>query len=288
MIQSRFSTVRLLATGILIGIVAYQTSGSNGVGVPNDGGVSNDVGALNDGGTEGDDTNDASDPPASRTPATALAEGQDQALGSLRGRATFSGKAIPPRIVHVTKDVATCKKAGEPIEEILVSPEGRLAGVVIEIQGAKPPNHDWIWNEPQDGYVLRQTHCSFHPRLLVIKNGSNVKVYNDDVVTHNVNTGQWNVMQPSGADVIDKPIRARRPVRVGCNIHSWMEAWVYPAQSPLYCVTDEKGEFLIANVPPGTYRAVAWHPALRQQRLKVTIEAGKATTRDIEFPSPLK
>lgn len=232
---------------------------------------------------EKEEANDASKETTDQEPVV-----QDPALGSLSGTITFSGKPIPPRIVQVTKDVETCKKAGDPIDEITVSDDGHLAGVVIEVQGAKPPSGEWTWNEPKDGYVLRQEHCSFSPRVLVIKNGSNVQVYNDDNVAHNVNTGQWNVMQPKGADAIDKPIKSRRPLRVGCNIHSWMEAWVYPAQTPLYAISDKDGKFSIPNVPPGKYRAVAWHPALRQQRLRVTIDAGKATTQDVSFKSPIK
>ncbi len=203
--------------------------------------------------------------------------------GKFVGRVTYTGDPIPPRKIMITKDVDHCKDAAGELVEVRVDANGGLADVVIEVQvdGA-----DWEWNEPEGGYILRQKGCQFEPWLLVVPNGANVKVYNDDEVTHNVNTGLWNEMQASGATAVEKPIRGRQGIRVSCNIHSWMEAWIYPARSPYFARTKDDGSFEIAGVPAGTYRVTVWHPTLGRERLRVEITVGETTSEDIEFEAP--
>lgn len=35
----------------------------------------------------------------------------------------------------------------------------------------------------------------FSPRLLLVPDGTEVTIYNNDPVLHNINTGQWNIAQ---------------------------------------------------------------------------------------------
>jgi hypothetical protein len=119
--------------------------------------------------------------------------------------------------------------------------------------------------------------------------GAELTVTNDDPVAHNVNTGSWNIMQPAGSPPIVRKLSGRQPIRVGCNIHSWMEAWVYTVKSPLYAVTGLDGHYAIENIPPGKYRATAWHPYLGLQRFRVNIRAGGEggeVVHDLQYESP--
>lgn len=213
---------------------------------------------------------------------------QDPSLGSVAGVITLSGKPIPPRKIQVTKDSEICSKAPKEVTQVTVGKNGGIAGVVVEITGFKAPADGWKWPKMKTPPELRQKDCRFEPAVLVVPSGTKVKIFNDDPIAHNVNTGSWNVMQPSKSPAIDRELKSRRPIKVGCNIHSWMEAWVYTAQSPHYAVSDKDGKFAIPNIPPGKYRAVAWHPNLKQQRLRLTIESGTPTKQDVVFKSPVK
>ncbi|QDT12206.1 carboxypeptidase regulatory-like domain-containing protein [Planctomycetes bacterium K23_9] len=206
-------------------------------------------------------------------------ESGSSSTADLSGRITLNGQIPSPRKLSITKDVDTCG-AIDTIADITGS-EGGVANVVIEIKDVEGDN--WTYNDPADGYVMRQKDCQFRPNLLVIPNGKDIKVYNDDPVGHNVNTGDWNKMQPAGPDPIVRPVEGKSPTKIGCNIHSWMEAWIYPVQNPFYAVSDEKGNFSITGIPPGKYRINIWHASLGRKNARMTLVAGKAATLDHEF-----
>jgi hypothetical protein len=204
--------------------------------------------------------------------------------GQLTGQVTMTGKPVPDQQIQVTKDTGHCHPAD--IRLVRLGKQGALADVVIEFRRIKAPAEGWNWPKPPAyGYVLRQQGCSFSPYLLVMPDGAELKVINDDPVAHNVNTGSWNIMQPAKAEPIVRKLSGRQPIRVGCNIHSWMEAWVYTVKSPLYAVTGLDGEYVIKNIPPGKYRATAWHPYLGLKRFRVNIRANQEVVHDLQYES---
>ena len=71
--------------------------------------------------------------------------------------------------------------------------------------------------------------------------------------------------------------RAER-IRVKCDAHPWMSAWIVAAGHPYYAVTGENGAFRLDQVPPGTYQLEAWHETLGKLEQTVTV-AGKQATR---------
>lgn len=213
------------------------------------------------------------------TPATTSNDG----LAVLSGRITLDGAIPSPRKIQITKDAATCGAAGT-VQDV-AGEEGGVGNVVIEIGGMKSDT-PWNWTEPKEGYAIRQKDCQFTPNMIVVPIGKNISVFNDDPIGHNVNTGAWNQMQPAGPDPIVKPVEEKTPVKIVCNIHSWMEGWICPVQSPFYAVTDMKGNFEIKDVPPGKYRITIWHPYLGRKNERVTIEPGKSLTLDHQYAVP--
>ncbi len=209
--------------------------------------------------------------------------GGAEAAGVLEGRALFEGTVPSAVALVVDKDGAHCKQAAGKRQEVVVGPAKGLAGVVVEVQGLKGQGE---WQQPEGGYVIRQKGCSFAPEFLVIPAGTELTVHNNDPVLHNVNTGQWNIAQPGGKNEVTKrkmAFQGRPFVRVTCNVHAWMEAWVYVARSPFYAVTGKDGRFKIEGLPAGSYKATARHPKLRTQRLKFSVESGKTATQDVTF-----
>ena len=53
--------------------------------------------------------------------------------------------------------------------------------------------------------------------------------------------------------------------------------------NPYYAITNEKGNFSIKDIPPGTYKVIAWHPFIPNQISTITIESGKQSKIDFEF-----
>ena len=48
-------------------------------------------------------------------------------------------------------------------------------------------------------------------------------------------------------------------MRVFCDIHSHMNAFVLVFNHPFFDVTEPDGRFRLDNVPPGTYTVVGWY-----------------------------
>lgn len=207
------------------------------------------------------------------------------ATGSLRGVVSFEGELSEPQVIQATKDAEFCSAGEGPVHDVLVK-DGKLSGAVIEItiRGKGQPE----FKVPQDGFVIRQKDCRFTPRLLVAYSGAELTVHNDDKVEHNVNTGEWNLLQGPGADPIKQKINyGGNPfARVTCNIHNWMETWVYVSRSPYYVVSDEKGEFEIEGLPVGEkIRGTITHATLGKQRFYIDVEAGGTVEKDFVFAS---
>ena len=45
-----------------------------------------------------------------------------------------------------------------------------------------------------------------------------------------------------------------------------MNAYIFVASNPFVTVTDQAGEFVIPNVPPGKYRIKMWHEGVIRKR----------------------
>lgn len=63
-------------------------------------------------------------------------------------------------------------------------------------------------------------------------------------------------------------------VRVFCDIHSHMSAFVLVFPHEFFAVTDEDGRYAINGVPPGRYSLVAWNESVDPESR--TIEVGDA------------
>ena len=57
--------------------------------------------------------------------------------------------------------------------------------------------------------------------------------------------------------------KGRRIFVMQCGFHAYMESWGLAVTNPYFAKTDEQGRFTMADVPPGTYKLVVWHPYVR-------------------------
>ena len=128
----------------------------------------------------------------------------------------------------------------------------------------------------------------FVPRVLAITTGTTVDFPNSDRIYHNV----FSLSKPRTFDLgryaagMSRAVRFDRPgiVRVFCEIHSHMSAWVLVFNHPFFAATDDEGRYSIPNVPPGTYSLAVWHETLpRETRRIVVPESGAAVEVDFSL-----
>ena len=72
-------------------------------------------------------------------------------------------------------------------------------------------------------------------------------------------------------------------VRVKCDVHPWMAAWVGVLDHPFFTVSAADGSFTIENVPAGTYTVEAWHEKFGTRTASVTVSEGASAGSDFSF-----
>ena len=124
--------------------------------------------------------------------------------------------------------------------------------------------------EPQRA-TMDQRNETFVPHVLAITVGTTVDFPNSDNIYHNV----FSLRGPRPFDLgryaagRSKSVRFDRPgiVRVFCEIHSHMNAFILVFNHRFFAVTAADGRYQIGRVPPGTYTLVAWNEgSIRESR----------------------
>jgi plastocyanin len=122
---------------------------------------------------------------------------------------------------------------------------------------------------------LDQRNETFVPHVLAIVAGTTVDFPNNDRTYHNV----FSLSKPKPFDLgryaagKSKSVRFDTPgiIRVFCDIHSHMSAFILVFAHRYFAVTDDEGRYRIESVPPGTYTVFAWNESLPLESRRVTV-----------------
>jgi plastocyanin len=208
--------------------------------------------------------------------------------GVLKGKISFTGKKPAKKKIDVSEDPQCAKmhKTGPFDESVVVNPNGTLANVFVYIkQGLEGKTFE----PPAEPVTIDQSGCWFKPRVIGIQTGQTLKVTNSDPVTHNIHplaqvNRAWNQSQDPGAEPLKRRFKEREVmIKVKCNIHSWMRAWIGAVEHPYFAVTGADGTFEIRNVPPGDYTIEVWQEQYGTQEQKVTVKPSGSEAVDFTF-----
>jgi hypothetical protein len=120
-------------------------------------------------------------------------------------------------------------------------------------------------------------------QLLLIKNSDDT-THNIHAMPNNSDNNEFNNAQPAGSADLKKTFKAPEVmVKVKCDLHSWMTAYVGVLEHPFFSVTGADGSFAIKNLPAGDYEIEAWHEKYGTQTAKIKVGDGETKTQDFKF-----
>ena len=116
--------------------------------------------------------------------------------------------------------------------------------------------------------TISQKDCDYAPHMAIATRGSDVTFVNDDPGLHNVHgyyiSGSdretlFNFAQPTKDERTAQKLRKAGMVNIQCDVHAWMNGWIWVTDNPYVAITKGDGSYSIGNLPPGTYKLVMWH-----------------------------
>jgi len=201
--------------------------------------------------------------------------------GTILGTVKFEGEIPKTKMMRIDKDRKTCGHGQKPSQSVVIDADSKgIKYAVVSIDNiteGKPIEKTTA--------VLDQKECVFIPHVLAITAGSKVDLLNSDNVMHNLHS--WSIRNPafnegvSANGKLTKTFNIPEFVKMTCDVHKWMSAFIIVKNNPYFDVTDAEGNFQIENVPPGTYRVSAWQERLGKERSEITVKAGEEAV--VEF-----
>jgi len=202
----------------------------------------------------------------------------------LTGKVTLDG--TPPKEVVIdplmSDRVCGPLHPGAPVttRHYVVSADKGLGDVFVYVKaGLEGKKFEPTGPEPK----LNQVGCLYDPYILGVMAGQTFKVVNSDPFMHNVhatpkNNPEFNFAQLSaGAENEKSFANPEVLVRVKCDVHPWMFAYIGVSENPFFAVTDKDGNFKISGLPAGKYTLTAFHRKAGAQDQQVTVGADNQT-----------
>ena len=192
------------------------------------------------------------------------------ATGSIRGRVDIRRVASAPQARPNVSDLSSPTKL-----------DGHdLQRAVVFLDAQEVPERSPLRAAPRGAAGrarMDQRNETFSPHVLAITTGTNVEFPNNDQTFHNVfslsKTRRFDLGRYGRNE--SKTIRFDKPgiVRVFCDIHSHMSAFVLVFNHPFHTTTSDDGRYRLDNVPPGTYTVAVWHEGQARDSRSVTVPA---------------
>ncbi len=138
--------------------------------------------------------------------------------------------------------------------------------------------------------LMKTRQKQFSPRMLVVPRGSRVRFPNEDPILH-------NVFSASPGNVFDLGLYRKGPgkdqifaepgvVRVFCNVHHDMVAYLVVVDTPHVTSPGADGSFVLPGLPKGPGRLTVWHEQADPWTADLELPSGKPVAARVEIVRP--
>ena len=189
----------------------------------------------------------------------------------------LAGIAVPATAAVLSGSVAI-ERRGRPaagVEDVIVS----FASATVELPVAAT-----------EVFEIATVGKQFEPRVLAVSMGSRVRFPNRDAILHNV----FSVSRPNAFDLglyAESPgseVTLEHPglVRVFCNVHREMVAYVLVLETPYWSSPDPDGRFRLDNLPEGAGTLTVWHERADAVIKELSIPSAEAIAVTLKVSKP--
>jgi plastocyanin len=160
------------------------------------------------------------------------------------------------------------------------------------------PSAAVVWFDPAAGsaapkpatFTVETRGKAFTPRVLAVPRGSKVRFPNRDPILH-------NAFSVSRGNAFDLGLVGQGPgaeatfgepglVRVFCNVHHGMVAYIVVLDTPHFAVPGADGRFHLPGVPAGRGRLTVWHEQAEELTRELTLPAASPLALAVEISRP--
>lgn len=213
--------------------------------------------------------------------------GQALKRGAINGHIALTGRRPANPLVRMGMDPkCAALNSGKRVfqEEVVARADGSLANVFVRVAGS--PTSPAVQAAP---VVIDQQGCIYAPRVVGVRVGQVLQFRNSDPLLHNVHGvsargNGFNIGEPTSGIVREFRLKDDEiMLRVICDVHRWMRAFVGVVSHPYFAVSDTAGNFAIADVPAGTHTLQIWHERYGVLTKTVRVTAGSTSTVEFAF-----
>jgi hypothetical protein len=164
-------------------------------------------------------------------------------------------------------------------DDLVVSDDG---GVQYAFVYVKAGLEGKTFDVPKEPAVLDQKGCRYDPHVVGVMIGQDLLIRNSDDLLHNVHAlpfvnREFNFGQPTkGLEEKRQFTQKEIMVKVKCDVHPWMSAWIGVVEHPFFAVTDASGKFSIKGLPDGKYTFEVWQEKYKSVSVEAEVKGGAA------------
>jgi hypothetical protein len=223
--------------------------------------------------------------PAVPAPAPSPPAPEPETKEAIRGVVRILGPIPRRKTLRMDADPRCAQTHPEPVlrDDLVVDPDGGVRwAFVYLVDGLREPPPA----EPPRPVTLDLFGCTIFPHVVGLRVGEELAIENGDPFLHAphavtmLNRGAQAGLPSRGTRT---SWRFRRPeimVRVGCDLHPWMSAWVGVVDHPYFSVTGASGSYALPPLPWGTYRVRVWHERYVSVTREIRLLPGVPPTLD--------
>jgi hypothetical protein len=184
--------------------------------------------------------------------------------GDITGKVTLKGTAPKEKEIKFDATCGAMNTGTVTTRHYVVGADGGLANVFVYIsKGAEGKKFD----APTTPVMLDQKNCMYQPYIVGAMVNQPIQLKNSDPLLHNVHSlpkvdgnQEFNFAQPLQGQTDERKFAKQEVlVKLKCEVHDWMFAYVGVCENPYFALTDKDGKFTIKNVPAGKYTLTAYH-----------------------------